>query len=195
MKIGILGGTFDPVHKGHLQLAEEAYTRLKLDSVLFMPAFIPPHKQDSVITSPEHRLAMLERALKELPYCQILDFELKQQKVVYTVDTLLELKKMYSINTEFFFLVGSDFIYEYQTWKKPELLLTLAEFVVAARPGFVVKVLPPSTQLLEGDFINVSSSEIRDNFAHNSNNAEFIPEQVLSYINEFGLYKYHEKNK
>lgn len=188
MRIGIIGGTFDPVHNGHVYLAEKAYQNLQLDSVLFMPAFIPPHKQGQVTASVEDRLAMLRLSLSDLPYVEISDFEIKQAKVMYTVDTLREMRKMYSPNTELFFIVGSDFVYEYQTWKNPDELLRLATFAVAVRPGFSFNVLPPSTVLLEGDFPEISSSEIRNRLIEHSDCAGYLPTAVNDYIQTRRIY-------
>ncbi len=188
-KIGFLGGTFDPVHNGHLKLAEEAYNLLSLDKVVFIPAYIPPHKKEESITPIEHRLNMLELAVEGIPFVEISDIEAKKKDVCYTVDTLIELRVDYPAETEFFFIVGSDFLQEYTTWKDYEKLFNLANFVVAIRPGFSVADIPENVRLLEGDFPYISSSDIRVIIKHGEYFDGQIPRRVFNYIRKHGLYK------
>jgi nicotinate-nucleotide adenylyltransferase len=188
VKIGLLGGTFDPVHNGHLALAERAYNVLDLDRVIFIPAYMPPHKDQRTITAVEHRVRMLELAIAGKDFFEISDFEIAQQKVMHTVDTLKAFRQMYPSASEFFFLVGSDFVSEYKTWKDHSELTKLATFVIAARPGFTYSNLPEGMQSLEGDFPLVSSTDIRIIIRNRENVSRYLPSTVDSYIKEHGLY-------
>ncbi len=188
MRVGLLGGTFDPVHNGHLTLAKATYQSFQLDKVLFIPAYTPPHKQGQVITSLDHRLEMLSIAVKELPFVGISDIEISKKAVRYTVETLRELKSILSDDTELFFLVGSDFILDYPTWKEPESLFRLATFVVAARPGYAVDVVPEGVQVLHGNFPNISSTDIRTMVQGGSDISSFVPAGVIKYIMQHNVY-------
>lgn len=188
MKIGLLGGTFDPIHNGHIALAERAQETLDLDRVVFIPAAIPPHKDERTITPTVHRVRMLELALEGKSSFEISDFEIAQEKVVYTVDTLKAFHRMYPPECEFFFLVGSDFVAEYTTWKEYSSLSELAVFVIATRPGFTFSNIPDGMQTLEGDFPLVSSTDIRIIIRNRENFSRYLPSPVYAYIKENGLY-------
>ncbi len=189
LKIGLIGGTFDPVHIGHLALAEEAYEVLSLDKIIFIPAFTPPHKDPKFISNVEHRVKMLKLAISDLHYCEISDIEVKKQDVCYTCDTLKELREVYPSGTDFTFLVGSDFIQDYTTWKNYQELPGLATFVIAVRPGFGLSELPEGMRLLEGNFPFVSSSDIRIIVNHGDNVAKQLPYRVFDYIKKNKIYK------
>ncbi len=189
MDIGLLGGTFDPVHNGHLALARTAFDALHLEKVVFIPAFIPPHKESKSIMSVSHRLRMLELSLLENPFCEISDIEIKKNKKVFTIDTLQELKRNYPRDVRLFFLVGSDFIHEYHTWKEPAELLELATFIIASRPGFSYTILPQGMQVLEGNFPDISSTDIRDKLKKREDVSDLLPPNVLSYIKKHALYR------
>ncbi len=190
MKIGLVGGTFDPVHNGHIALATKAYETLELDTVLFIPAFIPPHKNAPTITAVEHRRTMLEMALEGLSFCEISDIELAKERVVNTIDTLQELRTVYGAEVELYFLVGSDFVDQYTTWKEYEKLSSAAHFMIAARPGFSVSQIPEGMQLLEGDFPLVSSTDLRIIIRNGENVSRYLPANVYSYIQRNQLYSY-----
>ncbi|MBU1862426.1 MAG: nicotinate-nucleotide adenylyltransferase [Candidatus Omnitrophica bacterium] len=189
MKIGLLGGTFDPVHDGHLDLAQRALSELALQKIIFIPAFIPPHKESSSITSAVCRCEMLQLALEGKPQYEISDIEIQKQQKTYTVDTLREIKEIYPPDTEFFFLVGSDFLHEYHTWKEPEVVITLAQFVVAGRPGFPYASLPKRMIFLEGDFPSISSTAIRKTIKKGLDVTNMLPSSVYLYIKKYQLYQ------
>lgn len=188
MKIGLLGGTFDPVHNGHLALAKRAYDVLSLDKVLFIPSFLPPHKEERTVTPVLHRLKMLEIALNGYPFCEVSDIEISKERVVYTIDTLRELRERYTARVQLFFLVGSDFIDQYKTWKEYALLNSFAQFMIAARPGFSAGRVPEGMQLLEGNFPLVSSTDLRIIIRNNENVSRYLPAQVIQYIKQHELY-------
>lgn len=189
MRIGIIGGTFDPVHKGHLALAQKAYTYLELDKVIFVPAYIAPHKQTETTTAPDHRLAMLRLAIEGMDFCEISTYEFDKQEVVYTIDTLRHMREKFGTEAKLFFIVGSDFVYEYKTWKDYQQLFEYATFAVAARPGFKVRDLIEGMILLEGDFPCISSTDVRLIFKHGESALSCVPSKVFDYMREHGLYQ------
>ncbi len=134
-KIGFIGGTFDPVHYGHLRMAEEARYHFKLEKVYFLPARIPPHKLGRRITPTDLRVKMLKKAISDNPYFDIETHDIDIDKPSYTVDTLADLKEKYN-NKELFFIIGMDSFRELHTWKNFMELFKLANFAVARRPRY-----------------------------------------------------------
>lgn len=134
-KIGILGGTFNPIHYGHLAAAEEVWSRLKLDQVLFVPSFLPPHKQDEVIPSATQRQEMVALAIAGNPHFSLSDLEVKREGMSYSIDTVTELRRLQPA-ADFYFITGLDSFLEIQTWKEWERLLSLCKFIVLSRPGY-----------------------------------------------------------
>ena len=127
-KIGIMGGTFDPIHSGHLMLGKQAYEEYDLDCVWYMPSRQPPHKKDHGITPAALRLEMVNLAVERTPFFSCSDFELRRKDGnTYTADTLRLLKEEYP-DTEFYFIVGADSIFDIEKWYHPELVMKLADF-------------------------------------------------------------------
>lgn len=135
MRVGILGGSFDPVHCGHIALASAAHKIFQLDRVLFVPAHASPHKIDHPLTAGFHRTAMLQLALKDIPEFSVCDEEIKRKGVSYSIDTLMFLKKM-SPETAFYLILGADTFLDLNAWKEFRQLITLCHLVVGNRPGF-----------------------------------------------------------
>jgi len=129
-KVGIFGGTFDPIHHGHLITAQSVKELRSLDKIIFMPAFISPHKQHAKASSAEHRLNMIKLALDEIPFFECSEFEIKQHTISYTIDTLREYKNYYE---EIDLIIGYDNIFQFHTWKEPDEILKLANVVVLKR--------------------------------------------------------------
>ena len=134
-KLGIIGGSFDPVHKGHLSSAEFVYRTLNLDKVIFVPAFIAPHKIGLEFAPAADRYRMTELAVQDYPYFDVSDVELKRSGISYTYDTVLELKKQYP-GYELYFIVGADSVPQLNTWNHIYELLNEVTFVAVARPGY-----------------------------------------------------------
>ena len=134
-RIGIMGGTFDPVHNGHLLLGKQAYEEYGLDEIWYMPSHIPPHKKDRTITAGEARIDMLQLALQNLPYCVLSDFEMKREGNTYTAHTLALLKEEYP-ECEFYFIIGADTLFELPTWKEYEEVFKITDFICISRPGY-----------------------------------------------------------
>ncbi len=134
-KLGILGGTFNPVHYGHLAAAEEVRDRLKLDRVLFIPSFLPPHKHEEDMPSAVQRLEMVRLAIAGNPYFKVSDLEVKRGGKSYTIDTVEALLTLHP-GAELYFITGLDSFLDIQTWREWERLLMLCCFVVLSRPGY-----------------------------------------------------------
>lgn len=163
MKIGILGGTFNPIHYGHLAAAEEVRDRLKLDKVLFIPSCIPPHKHEEDMPSAVQRLEMVRLATSGNASFKTSDIEIKRGGRSYTIDTIEALHQAYP-GSELYFITGLDSFLDIQTWNQWERLLTLCYFVVISRPGYYF------ADLMKMDFLKSAADELtkldRGDLAH-----------------------------
>ena len=199
MKIGILGGTFDPVHLGHLIIAEETMSSLGLDRVIFVPAGDPWMKAGISISPGPNRLAMILAAVAGNPAFHASPVELDRSGPSYTVDTLEELQEDYGPQTEYFFIIGADALMDFGQWRKPERVLELCTLAVVGRPAqealdlsLLETTLPGIRNRVEIVYnvaISVSSTDIRDRIAENRSIRYLVPLAVESYIREHGLYK------
>ena len=190
-KIGILGGTFDPVHLGHLAIAQFAYEHFSLNKVFFIPACIPPHKLSTISVSAEHRLAMLHKAINGNKHFEVWDGEIARGGISYTIDTLLNLKKIYP-NSIFYYIIGSDNIIEILSWYKYQSIIKMVILCVAHRPGYSMKT-PDELKHAHIDTFpspewGISSKMIRKYLAGNISCNYLLPESVNSYINKTKLY-------
>ena len=188
MRIGILGGTFDPIHKGHLALAKAALKQLRLDRVIFVPAYRHPLKQkeSSVCASSKQRLMMVRLAIRNNPKFKVSDCELKRKGISYTVDTLKFFKQKYP-NHELFFITGGDWGKRLDQWKDIDVIFKLAHFVVAKRPGFDIRKLPKGVYALNFVPLNISSTQIREELGQKSSHS-FVPKVVREYMRKNKLY-------
>jgi len=207
-RVGLLGGTFDPVHNGHLQLAEVAARKLQLAKVLFIPAAVPPHKPDQRVTSYLHRARMIELALADIDGMEISTIEQFMPTPSYTIDTLMALKGMAG-GEDFFYITGQDSFLEIDTWKSYDSLLQSVNFIVIARSGYqhrsieiflhnlgylrdVEGWLNPAFGkrlfFIEEEVVDVSSSKIRALTLTCDERYSFLPESVCQYIQENDLY-------
>lgn len=194
-RLGILGGTFDPIHIGHLVMASYAIDALNLDKVWFMPAQTPPHKVRE-ITDVEHRTAMVKLAVGIDRRFEFSDLDLRGEKPSYTRDLLATMHEMLP-HTELIFLVGADSLTTLSTWHKPEEILRLASLGVAERPGTMVDDrtrqsvpgLSGRMQEFDSPLIELSSTEIRNRREQNLSITYLVPENVEDYIVERGLYR------
>lgn len=199
-RIGILGGTFNPVHFGHLVLAQSAYECIDLSKVLFVPSNMPPHKKGFNLASAEHRKAMIDAAIEDDLRFELNDIELKRKGASYSIDTVMELKRE-SPKAEIVFIIGQDTLPELHTWKRIYDLLALCRFVTFRRPG-VDKIFEPSALKLdapwpekllkdvhEGVMVDVSSTDIRYRIAEGMSIRYLVPVHVEMYILEHRLYR------
>jgi nicotinate-nucleotide adenylyltransferase len=199
MKVGIMGGTFDPIHLGHLIVAEEVRTVLELDQVIFMPAGDPWMKADHGITAASHRVAMAMLAIESNPCFCISTIEIEHPGWTYTVDTLEKLSQDLAPATQLFLLIGWDGLKTMPQWKAPYRISKIATLVSFPRPGVEkpdIKVLEASMPgvgeriiMLDGLYIGISSTEIRMRLAAGKSARYLLPENVETYISEHGLYK------
>lgn len=196
-KIGVLGGTFDPVHYGHLAIAEEARVRLALDTVLLVPARLQPLRQNERTTTPEHRAAMLERAIIGNPALALSRIEYERPGPSYTVDTMALLRERHPRGSEFFFILGMDALAELPNWKEPERLITLCRLVAFHRPGcdfdprnlfLRLPLLRERAIFLEGPRLDISSTELRRRVRNGLPIRYMVPDSVAEYIRSHRLY-------
>lgn len=198
-RIGIMGGTFDPVHNGHLLLGKQAYEEYQLDEIWYMPSHIPPHKKDHTITAGTDRIEMLKLALKDLPYCIVSDFEMKREGNTYTAHTL-ELLKEEAPENQFYFIIGADSLFQLEQWYHPEKVMALTSFLVSGReyPGaertmeeqiaYLSEKYGACIYPLHNEEIRVASADIRKRISEGSTVSDDIPETVEQYIKTRGLY-------
>ena len=198
MNIGVLGGTFDPIHKGHLIIAEEARGRLNLTEILFVPAGQPWLKMDSPISAAGHRVQMVRLAIAGKPCFKLSTMEIERAGPTYTVDTTAELRAQLGTGNEFFFILGWDNLTELPQWKEPCRLVKMCHLVAVPRPGCpppdldsleaIVPGLTDSTIILDLPEIDISASEIRQRVAQGLPIDHLVPEAVDKYIREHRLY-------
>lgn len=200
-KIGLMGGTFDPIHLGHLMIGQQAQEEYGLDEVWYMPSRIPPHKKDHKITSAQDRCAMVQAAIAQYPGFVFSDFELKRTEGnTYTADTMRLLKEEYP-EYEFYFIVGADSIHDIEKWYHPEYVLKEVCFLAADREyenpirsledqiAYLTKKYNARIYRLHCRMMNIASAEIRERLAGNQPVEDLIPESVLTYIREHDLYR------
>ena len=199
-RIGVLGGTFDPVHNGHLHIADALRTALDLDGVLWVPAGRPPHKSDQIVSSDHDRLAMLDLALAGSATDEISTIDIDRSGPSYTADTL-EILAEHFPTAGLYFLMGEDSLRDLPTWHQPERILRVAELAVAGRPGvetdlesleFQVPGVRKRVHVVPTEEIAISSSEIRRRVKENQSIRGLVPASVEAYIQEHGLYARHE---
>jgi nicotinate-nucleotide adenylyltransferase len=199
LNIGLMGGTFDPIHMGHLVTAEEARQQFDLNYVVFVPAGIPPHKDVAEISLPEHRYLMTSLAVMSNPSFFVSRIEIDQKEPAYTIDTVRYFSSGKGLGPEIFFITGADAILEIFTWKDYEELLNLCTFIAVSRPGYSLdrfhEILDRTSpqmkhkiHLLEIPALAVSSTFIRERVALGKTIKYLTPEPVEQYIKKHGLY-------
>lgn len=190
-RIGIMGGSFDPVHNAHLELALKAQEQYMLTTVLFIPAGFPVRKLDTIVASPKQRLEMLELACSDYEGFEISTLELERQCVTYTIDTLRELSECYTAEEKFYLIVGWDAAVDLGTWKDSAEIAQRATVLYAERPGSKKALgLPFNFDCygIEMPQRDISSSMVRNMIGAGEDVSELVPARVLTYINECGLY-------
>jgi nicotinate-nucleotide adenylyltransferase len=199
-RIGILGGCFNPIHLGHLILAENARQVFELDQVLFIPCGTPAHKSTAGLIPAANRLAMIRLAIADNPAFVVSEIETARDGISYAVDTVSTLRKM-EPDTEFCFIIGADSLMELYLWRHIYTLLTLCRFLTFCRPGIDLSGLRPEDLRLDppwgerliqdirqGRLIDISSSNIRHRAAEGLSIRYLVPEAVARYITEYKLY-------
>ena len=202
-RIGIMGGTFDPIHMGHLITAEMVRSEAPLDAVLFVPAARPPHKDAAHAASMQDRLAMTEYGVRENPHFFVSDIELRREGPSYTVDTITELQAQLA-GAELFFITGADAMNDLYRWHEPERLLRSCRFIVATRQGAPLDELliaekftaeeRSHIQVLPTPHLEISSTVIRARVRAGLSIRHLVPRTVEEYIRERWLYRADDKN-
>jgi len=200
-RIGILGGTFNPLHMGHLIMAEEVCKRHHLSKVIFIPAYIPPHKYVDDLTDAGHRYQMTKEAINENEKFEVSDLEIKRKGRSYTIDTVHEILGHYGEECEVFLIIGADSLNELELWKDIKKLSQLCHFVIVNRPGFSTDTSSRLAELIGDDNISdikklsidiepvgISSTGIRKRLKERIEIKGLLPECVEAYIKEHGLY-------
>lgn len=192
VKIGFLGGSFDPVHFGHLMAAQDAYEQHQLDRLILVPAAQAPLKPNDVQSSAEDRLAMLRAAVEWDRRFEISDVELRRGGVSYTIDSARHFRATYP-NDELYWIIGGDQLPKLHLWKEVTELARLVEFIFLERPGFPVKAQPqiPGLRLhrCDGHLLAISSTELRDRTRRGLSLDYFVPHKAIVYIKDHSLYR------
>lgn len=190
-KVGILGGTYNPPHIGHLMIANEVKQAMGLDEVRLMPTALPPHKAADEAVTTAQRLEMVKLAVEDIPGLTVSSFEVARGGVSYTVDTMKVLTEA-EPNTEFYFIIGGDMIDQLDTWHRIDDLLELITFVGVNRPGWKSETDYP-VQLVDIPEIDLSSTLLRERFKTGRSVTFLMPEKVEAFIRKEGLYDVHSK--
>ena len=190
MRIGLFGGTFNPVHQGHLLLAEGAREQLLLDQLLWIPANAPPHKPLEGNATPEERCRMVELAIAGHPAFRLSRIELDRPAPSYTIETVRQLQAQSpDKNTDWFFLIGSDLVETLPTWRESDALRRLVQFVVIPRPGALPADYPADVKQLPIKTPDLCAADIRRQVREGKSIAGSVPEPVHRYIQERRLYR------
>ena len=205
MTLGILGGTFDPIHNGHLAAAAAAQQALSLDAITLIPSRIPPHRRDPVGATGDQRYAMASLAVADMPGWSASRIEVDRQGASYTYDTLVQLSETVSVGAQYFFILGADAFAEIATWSRYPAVLDLAHFVVVSRPGITLDSLrervpsafnrPSSSEsrviLLQAATPDISATDIRRRVRAGHSLRGLVPDAVAEYISTHRLYLGH----
>lgn len=197
-RIGILGGTFDPIHLGHLRMAQAARRELSLDEVWFMPTKLPPHKEAKNISDEKTRAAMIQLAIEDTEGFFYSDFELRRNETTYTAKTVALLKKTYPEHT-FYFIAGADSLFSFHTWYQPDKILENVVLSVVSREDISTAQMEKRAAVLSKQYggaiciipmepITVSSTMIREKRKAHESVAPYLPKKVLQYIQENDCY-------
>lgn len=198
-RIGIMGGTFNPIHMGHLMLSEWARSEFELDEIWLIPTGISYMKSEQEVASGEDRLQMVRLAVEGNPYYRCLDLELRRQGYTYSYETLEELKRQYP-GDDFFFIVGADCLFTMENWKSPERIFRCCRLIAAVRNDASPEAMEQKKRELEERFdgeilllpflrMSISSTEIRNRICQGKSVRYLVPDSVLTYIEEKELYK------
>jgi len=190
MRVGVFGGSFDPVHWAHLVIAEQAREQVALDRVLFVPAARPPHKQTQPLSTFAHRATMLRLAIAGHLAFEVSEVEKDRPGPSYTVATLEDLRRCHP-EADLFLILGGDSLRDFPNWREPERIAAMATLVAAPRPGYLVQSLPNWVRLqeIQVPLLEISSTDIRKRVASGRSIRYLVPRAVECYIEAHGLYR------
>ena len=190
-RIGLFGGTFNPIHIGHLAVAQTARETMKLDKVIFIPSNWPPHKNTDTLALAKHRFGMVRLAIKDNPHFAISDFEIRRQEKSYTIDTLKHFCRVLPRDSKLFFIIGGDTLAHLKDWRYIDDILKIVTFIVANRPGQFKKNLGMKIRYhaitMQG--IDISSSYVRQRIAQGKTAKYYVQDSILGYIKRHHLYQ------
>ena len=199
MKTGILGGTFDPVHRGHLAIAEAARISQGLSGVIMIPAGQPAIKPKDEVTPAEHRLAMLRLAVEGKPELRVSEMEIERPGPSYTVDTIAQLRNSSGEENDLYFIIGWDSLLQMPEWREPARIIEMCRLIAVPRPGYRrpdmnklderIPGIKQRTILLDKPLIDINASAIRKMAAGGESIESFVPGPVAEYIKKFNLYR------
>lgn len=192
-RFGVYGGTFNPLHTGHLIIAQEVYDQFALDRVFFVPSARPPHKHQAALIAPEHRYAMTAIATQDDLRFEVSDIELQRPGPSYSIETLREFHRRYGPDCQLFFIIGADSLVEIGTWRNPDELFALCSVVVVPRPGVDLRQAAPSWRdralVVQSLQVDISSTDIRRRIEAGRSIRYLVPAGVEQYIREHRLYQ------
>ncbi|MFO8060651.1 MAG: nicotinate-nucleotide adenylyltransferase [Bacillota bacterium] len=199
-RIGFMGGTFDPIHHGHLVTAESVYDSFNLERVIFIPAGTPPHKPGTRVTSAHHRLNMTRLAVRSNPHFAVSEVEVRRDGPSYTIDTMRHFRTCYGPEAELYFITGVDAVIQIPEWKNAAGLFGICKFIAATRPGYPTENffrfrdrLPArrrrGLKMLAVPALSISSSDLRQRVRQGRSIKYLVPEVVEQYILDNGLYR------
>lgn len=187
-RIGILGGTFNPLHIGHVLIAQTVFEKLGLDEVIFVPCNLPPHKSGKNVIACKDRFRMVQLAIEDFEKFRVSDYEIKQGGKSYTHTTIKYFKDVYPAQTKFYFVMGEDHLSSLHKWKKIDDLLKMVKFVVVSRPGKKTQHPDIKVRSIVMPEMNVSSTYIRQRIHSGKSIKYLVPEKVYQYIKKHNLY-------
>ncbi|MFO7941068.1 MAG: nicotinate-nucleotide adenylyltransferase [Bacillota bacterium] len=201
--IGVMGGTFDPIHYGHLVAAESAYESFSLSEVIFVPAGDPPHKTGDDVTPARHRLEMARLATEDNPHFRVSPIEVERAGLSYTIDTMRDFRDRYGSDVDLYFITGIDAILQIPEWNNTEGLFEICRFIAATRPGYSISELNRFKQQLHPEYreriialevpaLAISSTDLRRRVAEGRSIRYLVPDPVAEYIREQRLYRDRE---
>ncbi|MCL2718447.1 MAG: nicotinate-nucleotide adenylyltransferase [Lachnospiraceae bacterium] len=206
-RIGILGGTFNPIHNGHVRIAAEAYEHFELDEVLLIPSGYSYMKNEAEIAAAESRLKMALLAVKDYPYMTVSDLEIKRKGPSFTYETINQLRETYNKEV-FYFIIGADTLYNMENWKEPEDIFNNVIIAVKVREHDFAEITGKTDLIKQSDYLkakynaqisflpggklNISSRLIREKISNNESISDLVPDDVAGYIAKFDLYNQAE---
>ena len=202
MKLGILGGSFNPIHIGHLLIAEEVYNVHNLSKVIFIPVNLPPHKDVNGLVEPMHRYQMVKEATKGISHFEVSDAEIRRTGKSFTIDTIQFILNAYGNKCEIYLIIGADSLNELKTWKNIKMISEICRIVTINRPGYNIDALDDLENILSKDGVanikklmihippvDISATEIRNNLKNGYSTKDWTPLAVNEYIKKHRLYK------
>jgi nicotinate-nucleotide adenylyltransferase len=188
-RIGILGGTFNPIHVGHLTVAQMVHEQLNLDKVIFVPSNLPPHKTWKYVAPTKDRLHMIRLAIKGNPHFEVSDFEIKKEGKSYSIETVTHFRDHFPRGTKFYFIIGSDLLPTLHTWKRIDEVRKMVSFVAVNRAGFKETKSKVKVKLITIPGLQTSSSYVRQRITLGKTVRYLVPDNILNYIERKKLYR------